>query len=160
MFSSSLMPFLASFDFLLPYLPDFHAFLNFAVLCTASAGWYFIRRGRRTAHQWCMMSSVLLSGVLLFSLVTYHHFMGYAQFPGRGWVRPVYFFLLISHILLAALLIPLVLDTLGRALLRGNRDGFASHRRIARWTLPTWIYVSSTGVIIYWMVFHLYPALD
>jgi uncharacterized membrane protein YozB (DUF420 family) len=104
-------------------------------------------------HRNCMVAALLVSGVFLFSYLTYHNLVGYAPFNGQGWIRPLYFTLLGSHIVLAAIIVPLVVLTVWFAA-RGN---FKTHPRIARWTLPTWLYVSVSGVVIYILGFHIYP---
>ena len=101
-----------------------------------------------------MVSAFLVSVVFLLSYLTYHYYAGTTRFSGQGWVRPVYFTILVSHTILAALVPFLALLTLFRAL----REQFPRHRRLARWTLPIWLYVSVTGVIVYVMLYHLYPA--
>ena len=116
------------------------------------AGFRHIRLGNRDSHRKCMIGALLFSAVFMVSYLTYHSQVGYTPFEGQGLVRPVYFTLLASHVILAAVIVPLVLITVYFAL-RGN---FARHPRIARWTLPLWLYVSVTGVLIYVMGFHLY----
>ena len=111
-----------------------------------------IRRRRIQAHRACMLSAFFVSTAFLISYVTYHIRVGNVLFQGQGWIRPVYFTLLISHVTLAIVILPLALITLSRAL----REQFDRHRRIARWTLPLWLYVSVTGVIVYVMLYHLY----
>lgn len=114
-----------------------------------------IRSRRIRAHRLCMGAAFGLSTAFLISYVVYHLDVGSVRFTGQGWIRPVYFMLLISHIVLAAAILPLALITLARAL----RERFDAHRRIARWTLPLWLYVSVTGVVIYWLLYHAYgPA--
>jgi putative membrane protein len=100
-----------------------------------------------------MLSAVLVSAGFFISYVVYHYHVGDVRFQGQGWVRPAYFTILISHVFLAAAIVPLVLVTLSRAL----RGSFRRHRQIARWTWPIWIYVSVTGVIVYLMCYRLYP---
>jgi len=99
-----------------------------------------------------MISAVVTSSVFLISYVYYHAHVGSVRFQGQGWSRPIYFFILITHTVLAAATVPLVLVTLRRAL----RGDFERHRAIARWTYPIWLYVSITGVIIYFMLYHLF----
>lgn len=111
-----------------------------------------IRKRRIQAHRACMLSAFFVSTAFLISYVTYHIRVGNVLFQGQGWIRPVYFSLLISHVTLAIVILPLALITLSRAL----REQFDRHRRIARWTLPLWLYVSVTGVIVYVMLYHLY----
>jgi putative membrane protein len=134
-------------------LPTVDAALNATSAALLTLGFIFIRRGNVRAHKTCMLSAVGASILFLTCYLTYHFFHGTTHFPGRGAVRPVYFAILISHTLLAAAIVPLVVTTLYRAL----RGRFALHRRIARWTLPIWLYVSVTGVVVYWMLYHLYP---
>jgi uncharacterized membrane protein YozB (DUF420 family) len=121
--------------------------LNAASAVLLGLGYAFIRRGRTEAHRACMLAAVGSSTLFLASYVVYHIQVG----QGRGPIRILYFAILISHTILAAAIVPLVLVTLRRAL--GRR--FESHRRIARVTLPFWAYVSVTGVVIYWMLYRL-----
>ncbi len=111
-----------------------------------------VRRGRITAHKTCMLLAFACSSIFLASYVWYHLHVGVIHFQGQGWIRPVYFVLLTSHTILAIAILPLAIITLSRALARR----FDRHRRIARWTLPIWIYVSVTGVIVYLLLYHLY----
>jgi len=98
-----------------------------------------------------MLSACVTSALFLISYLIYHYFVGSVPFKGVGWIRTVYFSVLISHVILAAAIIPLAMITLVRAL-RGN---FERHKRIARWTFPIWLYVSVTGVVVYWMLYRL-----
>lgn len=132
-------------------LPTVDAALNATSAVLLTLGYIFIRRGNVRAHKTCMLSALGTSAVFLACYLTYHYFHGTTRFPGHGAVRPVYFTILISHTVLAAVIVPLVVTTLYRAL----RGRFALHRRIARWTLPAWLYVSVTGVVVYWMLYHL-----
>lgn len=111
-----------------------------------------IRRGRMAAHRALMLSAVVTSALFLISYLYYHAHVGSIHFRGHGWSRPVYFSILISHTILAAAIVPLVIITLSRAL----RERYKSHRAIARWTYPIWMYVSVTGVVIYFMLYHLF----
>ncbi|MGH7354150.1 MAG: DUF420 domain-containing protein [Candidatus Rokuibacteriota bacterium] len=131
-------------------LPTVNATLNGAAAMLLVMGWRFVRRKRIPQHRACMLAAAVVSIAFLVSYVTYHALAGSRPFPGQGWIRPVYFTLLVSHIVLAAAMTPLVLTTLWRAL----SGDFARHRRIARVTLPVWLYVSVTGVIVYWMLYH------
>ena len=99
-----------------------------------------------------MISAFVVSLLFLVSYLTYHYHVGSVRFTGKGWIRPVYFSILISHTVLAAAIVPLVLVTLRRAL----KGHFDKHVRIARWTLPLWLYVSLTGVVVYFMLYHLF----
>ena len=140
-------------DAIIPYLPHFQALLNTAATLFLSAGYYFIRHQRPKPHRICMATALLISGLFLVSYLTYHAAVGYAPFAGQGTIRPFYFTLLASHVILAAVIVPLVLTTVFFAL-RGN---FIRHPQMARWTLPLWLYVSVSGVVIYLLGFHLYP---
>lgn len=135
--------------------PALNASLNAASALCLLLGYIMIRARRIQAHRVCMSAAFLLSIAFLVSYVLYHFKVGSVRFTGQGWIRPVYFTLLISHIILAAAILPMALITLARAL----RQRFDAHRRIARWTLPLWLYVSATGVLIYWLLYHAYgPA--
>jgi putative membrane protein len=130
-----------------------NATLNGISAVLLATGFYFILHGKIRAHRACMLSAFGVSTAFLISYFTYHIRVGNVRFLGQGWIRPVYFTLLISHVFLAIVILPLALITLSRAL----REQFDRHRRIARWTLPLWLYVSVTGVIVYVMLYHLYP---
>lgn len=138
---------------MISYLPALDATLNAASAVFLLCGYIFIRRRNIPAHKFCMLSALATSAVFLVCYLTYHYFHGVTRFPGRGAVRPFYFALLGSHTVLAAVIVPLVLVTLYRAWHRR----FDQHKRIARWTLPLWLYVSVTGVAVYWMLYRLYP---
>jgi uncharacterized membrane protein YozB (DUF420 family) len=135
-------------------LPAWNAFLNGSSAVLLLAGYSFIRRGRILAHKSCMISAFVCSSVFLASYLYYHAHAGLIRFQGHGWIRPVYFTLLTTHTILAAAIVPLALITLSRAL----SSQFDRHRRIARWTLPLWLYVSVTGVIIYWLLYRVYAV--
>lgn len=135
-----------------PYLATADATLNGVAAILLAAGFYFIRRGRVTAHKRCMISAFAVSVVFLVCYLAYHYMVGDVRFSGQGMVRPLYFTILISHIILAVLIPPLAIITLVRAL----RGRFDAHRRIARYTWPVWIYVSVTGVVVYLMVYLIY----
>lgn len=136
------------------YLPHLNALLNSTSAAFLIAGYVFIRLGRINAHRNCQITAVCTSTLFLISYLTYHYYHGDTPFLGQGIVRPFYFVILITHVILAIAIVPLVLVTLYRA---AKRD-FIRHRRIARWTLPLWLYVSVTGVIVYLMLYHLYPT--
>ena len=114
-----------------------------------------IRSGKVFAHRICMLSAFTCSTLFLIGYVYYHSVVGVIRFSGQGWIRPVYFTILTTHTILAVIIVPLVLMTLTRAL----RSQFLRHRAIARWTLPLWLYVSITGVIVYWLLYRLYPPI-
>jgi uncharacterized membrane protein YozB (DUF420 family) len=135
-------------------LPHLNAVLNATSFVLLVCGLYFILRGRVAAHRACMISAVVVSCLFLVSYVVYHAQYGSMRFKGQGFVRPLYFAVLITHVVLAAAIVPLVTITLRRAL----RGDFIRHRRIARWTYPLWLYVSVTGVIVYLMLYQLYPS--
>lgn len=134
--------------------PALNAALNAASAACLAAGYLLIRGRRVVAHRACMLAAFALSCLFLVSYVVYHATAGSVPFPGRGPLRVVYFALLLSHIVLAAAIVPLALVTLYRAW----TGRFDRHRRIARWTLPLWLYVSVSGVLVYWMLYHLPPS--
>ncbi|HXG53314.1 MAG TPA: DUF420 domain-containing protein [candidate division Zixibacteria bacterium] len=117
------------------------------------AGYYFIRSRNVSAHRFCMLAALAASALFLVSYLVYHYRVGSVPFKGEGAIRLVYFAILISHTILAAALVPLVGVTLVRAL----KERFGAHRRLARWTFPLWLYVSVTGVVVYWMLYRLSP---
>ena len=133
--------------------PAINATLNgtSAVLIVTGRG--LIRRGRVAAHRACMIAAVVASSLFLVCYIYYHAHAGVIRFQGQGVVRPVYFTILISHMILAAVIVPLVIITLARAW----RGKFDRHRAIARWTFPVWLYVSVTGVIIYLLLYQIFP---
>jgi putative membrane protein len=132
-------------------LPALNAVLNGTSAVLLAAGYGFIRGRRVLAHLACMLTAFAVSTLFLGSYVIYHYYAGSRPFGGQGWVRPVYFTLLVSHVVLAAAIVPLALTTIYRAL----TARFDRHVRLARWTLPIWLYVSVTGVCIYWMLYRL-----
>ena len=132
-------------------LPALNAALNGTSALLLLAGWWNIRRGRIEIHRRFMIAAFGTSALFLVSYVTYHALAGSRPFGGTGWVRPLYFTILLTHIVLAAAILPMALVTL----VRGLRRDDVRHRRLARWTLPVWLYVSVTGVVIYLMLYHL-----
>ncbi|MHB8382278.1 MAG: DUF420 domain-containing protein [Candidatus Binataceae bacterium] len=142
---------------MIPYLvlPRVNAILNSIAAVLLAAGFVFIKRKNVPAHRACMLSALAVSVVFLISYVTFHAHAGEIRFGGTGWIRPVYFVILIPHVILAITIVPLALVTVSYAL----RGRFASHRRIARWTWPLWMYVSVTGVIVYFMLYVLYTPI-
>jgi putative membrane protein len=138
----------------IPVLPHLNATLNATSAILLIFGYYFIKRGRVVAHRRCQMSAVATSVLFLISYLVYHYHHGATRFPGQGIVRPLYFTLLTTHTVLAVVIVPFVVVTV----LRARRGDFVRHRRIARWTLPMWLYVSITGVLVYLMLYHLYPS--
>jgi|SRR5579872_4210354 len=129
-------------------LPAANATFNSLCALCLVGGYINIRRRRIPVHRRFMLSAAGFSALFLVSYVTYHFFHGDTRFPGHGWIRPVYFFVLISHIGLSMVALPLIFATLYFALTRG----FQVHRKIARWTFPIWLYVSVTGVVVYFML--------
>jgi uncharacterized membrane protein YozB (DUF420 family) len=119
-----------------------------------TSGRVLIRRQKVRLHRACMITAVATSSLFLISYLYYHAHVGSVHFPGQGWVRPLYFAILISHTLLAATVVPLVVVSLTYAM----RRRFDRHRRIARWTYPVWLYVSVTGVVVYVMLYQIYGA--
>jgi uncharacterized membrane protein YozB (DUF420 family) len=138
---------------MIPYtlLPHLNALLNGTSALLIATGYISIRRGRMRLHRACMLAAVTASCIFLISYLVYHFHVGSVRFRPQGWIRPVYFSILLSHTTLALALVPLVVVTLRRAL----REAFPLHRRIARWTLPVWFYVSVTGVVVYFMLYHV-----
>jgi uncharacterized membrane protein YozB (DUF420 family) len=140
--------------FALTNLPLLNAILNATSAVLLSSGYVAIRRRRITVHKACMIAACVTSALFLTSYLIYHAQVGSKPFLGQGNIRLVYFAVLISHTILAVVILPLVVMTLYRAW----RAQWASHRRLARWTLPLWIYVSVTGVVIYAMLYQFYPG--
>ena len=136
------------------YLPHFNACLNATSFVLLSSGYFFIRSGKIAAHRACQIAALCVSVLFLASYLTYHFNHGTTRFQGTGLSRPIYFTILTSHTILAIVIVPLVAITFYRAF----RMDFARHRRIARITLPLWLYVSITGVIVYLMLYQIYPS--
>ena len=140
-------------------LPAVNAGLNALSAAFLAAGYGFIRRGNRVAHRNCMIAAFAVSTLFLVSYLTYHAYLAYwlhrgpTVFREPAWFRPIYLVILLSHTLLAVIIVPLALMTLWRAL----RQRFELHKKIARWTWPLWIYVSATGVLIYLLLYQIFP---
>jgi putative membrane protein len=132
-------------------LPTLNAMLNTTAALLLVAGYRLIRAGDKARHKAVMLSALGVSAAFLASYLYYHAHVGTVRFQRTGWIRPVYFSILTTHTILAALVAPLALITAWRAL----RGRYGDHRRIARWTLPIWLYVSVTGVAVYWMLYRL-----
>jgi uncharacterized membrane protein YozB (DUF420 family) len=130
-------------------LPALNATLNATCAVLLTIGWLLIRRGRWRQHRAVMITAFCTSVLFLISYLTYHARIGSKHFPGQGPIRTVYFTILITHTILAVTIVPLVLVTLSR----GLSSRFDRHRAIARWTLPLWMYVSVTGVVVYFMLY-------
>ena len=135
-------------------LPAVNASLNALSTILLLAAYVQIRRGNRQAHKKLMLSACVSSALFLVSYLVYHNNSGMTKFLGEGWARTAYFFILFTHIPLAALVPPLAIVTLTY----GLRERFDRHRRIARITLPIWLYVSVTGVVIYFFLYHWFPS--
>ena len=141
-------------------LPHINAILNTTSGLFLIAGFIFIRRRQIAAHRASMLAAFVTSTVFLVSYVLYHSLLAYylgqgpTKFKGEGFIRPVYFTILLTHTILAVVVVPFILITLFRGLKRQDEK----HRRIARWTFPVWLYVSVTGVMVYLFLYHLYPS--
>jgi len=132
-------------------LPTLNATLNATAALLLLAGWRLARRGRRGAHRLAMLGAFSVSALFLLSYLVYHFEVGSVRFTGQGPLRAAYFAVLISHTVLAVVIVPLVLVALARAL----RGRFDAHRAVARWALPLWLWVSVSGVAVYWMLYRL-----
>jgi len=135
-------------------LPHVNAALNALSTVLLIIGFMLIRSGRREQHRKVMISALVVSAVFLASYLTYHFTAPIFVFPGTGWSVPVYYAMLISHVILATLAVPMVAMTAYRAL----TGAFDRHRAIARWTIGVWLYVTITGVLIYVVLYHVYPS--
>jgi putative membrane protein len=133
-------------------LPTLNAILNSVSAILLVTGYFFIRRKNIKAHRASMTGAFGASTLFLISYLTYHYYHGSTKFQGQGAIRAVYFTILITHTILAAAIVPMVFITFSRAL----KERFDRHRKIARWTLPLWLYVSVTGVVVYLMLYQLY----
>jgi len=132
--------------------PVIDASLNGTSAVLLLIGRNFIKHGRMAAHRATMITALVSSSLFLTSYLYYHWHVGSVRFQGHGWSRPVYFSILISHTILAIAIVPMIIITLVRAL----RERFDRHRAIARWTYPLWMYVSVTGVIVYFMLYQIF----
>jgi putative membrane protein len=135
-------------------LPHFNAALNASSFVLLVSGYLFIRRKKVKAHRNCQIAALSASVVFLISYLTYHSQHGVTRFAGQGIARPIYVTILFTHTILAAVIVPFIIITVRRAM----RGDFQRHKRIARLTLPMWLYVSITGVVVYLMLYHLYPS--
>src|SRR3954469_23621863 len=129
-------------------LPTFNAILNLTAAILIGAGFYFIKRKNIQAHRYCMVAALAVSSVFLASYLFYHYNVGSVRFMKQGWIRSVYFPILITHTILAVTVLPLVL----RTVFLSFSGQLRKHVRIARWTFPVWMYVSVTGVVVYLML--------
>ena len=132
--------------------PKINATLNGSSALLLVAGRVLIARRRTAAHRAVMLTALATSTLFLLSYLYYHYHVGSVHFRGTGWSRPLYFAILISHTVLAAVIVPMVIITLAR----GLRGQFDRHRAIARWTFPLWLYVSVTGVVVYLMLYQIF----
>lgn len=132
-------------------LPALNATLNALAATSLLVGYVCIRRGNRSAHRNAMIAALTFSAAFLASYLVYHYHVGSRPFTGQGAIRTVYFAVLITHVILAIVIVPMVLMTVSRAL----TARFDQHRRIARWTWPLWMYVSVSGVIVYLMLYQM-----
>ena len=135
-------------------LSTLNAILNFSSFIFLILGYRQIKAGNRRGHKKFMLSAAACSGLFLISYLTYHYIVGSVKFQGEGWSRPLYFSILISHTILAAVLVPMALLTL----YRGLKGRFDLHKKISQKTWYVWVYVSITGVIVYLMLYHLFRS--
>lgn len=134
-------------------LPAVNACLNGLSTVFLLAGYLMIRQQKKVAHRNCMIGALTSSVAFLVCYVTYHLQVGHTSFTDPAWFRPIYLIFLASHVLLAVAIVPLVLMTV----IRAARGDFEKHKRIARWTWPLWMYVSITGVLIYLLLYKIFP---
>ena len=135
------------------FFPALNATLNGTSAALLLTGRVLIAKRRIVAHRICMIAAVVTSALFLACYLFFHYKVGNVLFLGQGWARPVYFTILISHVTLAMVIVPMAIVTLTRGL--GGR--YAQHRAIARWTWPLWMYVSITGVLVYFMLYRWFP---
>ncbi len=135
-------------------LPHVNAVLNALSTILILIGFTFIRAGNRAMHRKVMIAAIIVSAVFLACYLTYHFMAPIFVFRGTGWTIPAYYSLLISHVVLAVVVTPMVVMTAWRSL----HGDFERHKKLARWTLPIWLYVTVTGVVIYAILYHVYPA--
>jgi uncharacterized membrane protein YozB (DUF420 family) len=136
-------------------LPAVNASLNALATVFLTVGYIFIKQQKKDAHRNCMIAAFLTSAIFLACYLTYHFSVkAVTKFQGQGIVRPIYFIILISHVILAVVIVPMILVTMSRAL----KERWEHHKKIARWTWPLWMYVSVTGVLVYLMLYQWFPA--
>jgi uncharacterized membrane protein YozB (DUF420 family) len=142
-------------------LPLVNACLNTTCTVLLVLGWFHVRAGRKVAHRNCMIAALCTSAAFLACYVYYHwkmqqvHGTAHTKFVDPAWFRPIYLVILLTHLVGAMLIVPLVLMTVTRA----ARERFEAHKSIARWTLPIWLYVSATGVVIYLLLYRIFPQV-
>lgn len=134
-------------------LPLVNACLNGTSTMLLSFGYYYVKRGRNDAHRNCMVGALITSTLFLACYLYYHHFAGRTTFRDPQWFRPIYLVILLTHTVLAVAIVPMVIWTVVRAI----QKRWESHKRIARWTWPVWMYVSVTGVLIYLLLYQIFP---
>jgi putative membrane protein len=134
-------------------LPAVNATLNGLSALFLATGFVFIKKKNVPAHRLCMISAFVTSAIFLACYLTYHYYHGVTRFENPAWFRPIYLTLLFTHTILAVVIVPLIFMTLSRAL----KERFDKHKQIARWTWPLWMYVSVTGVIVYWLLYQKFP---
>ncbi|MGZ8898678.1 MAG: DUF420 domain-containing protein [Limisphaerales bacterium] len=134
-------------------LPAVNACLNGASTIFLTLGYIYIKKGRQDAHRNCMVSALITSTVFLSCYLVYHYFAGRTTFQNPQWFRPIYLVILLTHTVLAVVIVPMVLVTVVQAI----RQRWESHKKIARWTWPIWMYVSVTGVVIYLLLYQIFP---
>ena len=135
-------------------LPHLNAILNALAACFLVGGFMFSKADNRDAHQRCMIIALIISSLFLISYVIHRFYVPIFVFQGDGVVRIFYYILLISHVFLAIIIVPMIAVTVIRAL----RERFIAHKKIAKWTWPIWMYVSISGIIVYLMLYQLYPS--
>lgn len=138
----------------LSWMPTLNAALNASSLVLLMSGRYLIKAGREESHKKVMVTACLVSILFLISYLTYHYLVGHTTFEGQGWIRPVYFTILISHIVLASI-VPVLAILLVYWGIQGKRD---KHRKLARIAWPVWVYVSITGLLVYFILYHWFPS--
>ena len=129
-------------------LPALNAMLNSVSTVLIVLGFIAVRQRKFSRHMKLMLSAFVTSSLFLISYLIYHHYVGHTPFPGEGWIRPVYFFILVTHIILSTFVVPLVLTSFYFA----YAGKFSTHRKVSRWTFPIWLYVSVTGVAIFFIL--------
>ena len=134
-------------------LPAINATLNGLSAVMLAAGFYFIKKGNRRAHQKCMIGAFSTSVVFLICYLTYHYTAGHTSFKNPDWFRPIYLTLLFTHVVLAVAIVPLILKSIYHA----AKGDFEKHKKVAKWTWPLWMYVSVTGVVIYLLLYQIFP---
>lgn len=140
-------------------LPAVNASLNGLSAIFLTAGFVFIKRGNKIAHRNCMIAAFVTSIIFLSCYLTYHGYLAFAlhrgptRFINPAWFRPIYLTILLTHTVLAVTIVPLIITSLWRA----KTERFEAHKKIARWTLPLWLYVSVTGVLVYWLLYIKFP---